>query len=268
MASFATRLANAARAAVDALFLRHRVRLGLVKAPTGDKAIQISVNAQHTLPGFLETAAKEYSVKLRPALVNETKKAATAYLDAQAKAAKAAVGRIVHHLVEAHQEKGPQAVKDEVGKALARVFERVTGAVEKITATEFIAARNLVGSEAITVMNASAGIDDPMVFWVTSKDSKVCSECTSLFLLPDGVTPRVWRMSEVSRTYHVRGEDRPSTLGTHPFCRCDMTTILPGYGFDSGGYVKYIGPGHNEYERQRGLAKAERLLLPACDHEH
>ena len=35
-------------------------------------------------------------------------------------------------------------------------------------------------------------------------------------------------------------------------CRCVLTSLQPGYGFDEGGEVTYIEPEHDELAKQRG----------------
>jgi ribonucleoside-diphosphate reductase alpha chain len=36
-------------------------------------------------------------------------------------------------------------------------------------------------------------------------------------------------------------------------CRCHITTLLPGYGFDGAGRVKYVGKNYDAFKEQRGL---------------
>ena len=79
-----------------------------------------------------------------------------------------------------------------------------------------------------------------------------CNECLRLHMLPDGVTPKVYRMSELSMNWHKRGEDRPSCNGEHPGCRCSLQQLPPGWGF-KGGYLAFISLDWDEYKDQHGL---------------
>jgi len=88
---------------------------------------------------------------------------------------------------------------------------------------------------------------------VVIKDKDLCPECARLHLLEDGVTPRVWLLSDVGHAYHKRGEPNPKMGGLHPHCRCSMVTLMPGYGFVAGR-VGYIAKGHDQLEHQKTLS--------------
>ena len=49
----------------------------------------------------------------------------------------------------------------------------------------------------------------------------------------------------------VLGLPDPPPHAGHPNCRCSLTTVLPGYGFDSAGMLTYVGKDHDEYVNQR-----------------
>jgi len=36
-----------------------------------------------------------------------------------------------------------------------------------------------------------------------------------------------------------------------------MVTLLPGFGFKADGALGFIAPGHDEFEKQRGMEKSE-----------
>jgi len=78
-----------------------------------------------------------------------------------------------------------------------------------------------------------------------------CNTCIKLHLHPDG-TPKVFKYSELSKNYYVRGEEFPSILGQHPFCRCTLAYLGRDYGFNSQGRAVFITHGHDEYKKQRG----------------
>lgn len=251
MARIAEQLAAAAREAVKRLFLKQGLRLGVVKPPRGDKRLLLTVDPAYTLPGLYQAAAREQGVIPAPRALEEIRRVAAGYLNAQEAAAQAAVTRVVTQIVSQVEKKRlTPAVKREIAGALGRVFEKLSGAVERIADTEATAVRNLAGGEAVGAMAAAAGEEDPNVYFVVVRDSKLCKECRSLHLL--GNKPRVWRRSECSRTYHRRGDDHPSELSEHPFCRCTMVYLARGFGFDDGGNLVWRGVGHDEWAAQRG----------------
>ncbi len=205
-----------------------------------------------SLPGIYKAAAIEEGAKPNDRMANSLATIAASYLDAQREATKAKVV----HAVNSWVGQDPDAdVEDTLVDQLAPIWEQVTQNVTKIVDTEGTAARNLGSLEGISKAAASSDVSDPYVFFITVRDDDLCEECESIHLLPDGKTPRVYLLSEVQAGYHKRGQTSPCIGGLHPSCRCTMTGILPGYGFDSGGYLTHVGQTdgrlHNEYYAQR-----------------
>lgn len=250
MATVSEQVAAAAREAVARLFVRSKLRLGVIRPPGGDKRLFLSVDPAYTLPAVYEEAAREHGIVGRRAGLAEVRRTAAGFLEAQKESAQAAVGRVVHRIVDRAGGVLTPKTKKELRGALDMLFTRITAAVDRIVDTEVTAARNYAGDEAIVAMNTAAGVEDPVIFWVISHDNAVCSECVKIHTI-DGKVPRLWYLSEASAAYHVRGEDRPSLQNLHPHCRCLRTTLLPGWGFDASGNVKFVAIGHKEIEKQR-----------------
>ena len=124
--------------------------------------------------------------------------------------------------------------------------------MKRIVETEATHTRNVGVLEGISRVNAAAGIEDAHIFFVVVRDSDLCSECKRLHLMEDGKTPRLYRLSEVGAGYHKKGQDDPKIGGLHPNCRCSITTLMPGYGFNSAGLVVYKSRGWDELKHQRG----------------
>jgi hypothetical protein len=142
------------------------------------------------------------------------------------------------------------------------LWDSIRSSVERVVETENEHAKTIGIKEGIDQINASFGIDDPVVCFVPTGDDYVCDECRRLHLLPDGVTPRVWRSSEVESGYHKRGVDRPSWQLLHPHCRCALATVLKGFGFDKGGKVTFISNDHDELAYQRSYKRPPRGEAP------
>jgi len=107
-------------------------------------------------------------------------------------------------------------------------------------------------AKAIALVHRDPG-RDPRVFKRPRPDS--CAFCHMLFLKPDGVTPRVFRLSAL----HANGSNvgrragRPRRSGknrtewkavvgaVHPFCGCELFVLAEGMGFDARGQLAYVG---------------------------
>lgn len=241
-------------AKVDTLFARLKARyLGPTAFPRGDKQIVIGWHAPElTLPGVLRSASALEGVRPDENTEATLVKLAGGFLDATRERTKAQVLRAVTTFLAEAQGAGVRTdLQTVLGGELAKVFKTVNAQVYTILDAETATAKGMGLLEGITRINAHLGVADPVVYWVVVHDGSLCAECKRVHLLSDGVTPRLWRLSEVAQGYHQRGQDRPSVSGMHPHCRCTPATLMLGYGFRDG-LVTYINPDHDEMKVQRG----------------
>ena len=112
---------------------------------------------------------------------------------------------------------------------------------------------------------------DPRVFKRPRPDA--CPFCRLLYLRPDGITPRVFRLSELiaNGTNVGRRAGRPTRSGrsrtewkavlgaVHPFCQCELHVLPEGMGFDKQGRMVYVGVTKSE--------PVEQLDQALVDHE-
>lgn len=233
--------------AVDALFERAKGRLLGPQAgrrtSLGGKALKFSFVPDLTLGALFAAGSKEEGVHkpdhdLMAGLMSITEK----YLDAQKEKTKAQVVQSVQSFLHDATTRGVDTdVQTVLGGQLAELWGKVHSDVRKIVETESTVARNMGVDDAIQRISAMQGNNDPSVFFVVVRDGHRCSECTRLHLMPDEVTPRVWKRSEVTSGYHKKGNLFPSVGGIHPHCRCVMSVLMPGFGFDSAGMVVWKG---------------------------
>lgn len=236
--------------ALDTLFARARTLL-LGKDYGTAKGIRISTSDATTLQGLYSAAAKASGAEPDADVANTIRAIADNYLEAQLATAKAKVVADVASVLQEAEAKGVDTdVATVLGGRLSETWGSLTSGVRRIAETETTSGRNLGLLEGINKVNAFNNVEDPTVFWVIVRDAHVCKECVSLHMRADGVTPRVWKLSEVAGGYHKKGDLVPSVRGLHPHCRCMCATLLPGWGFDGGGKTKYIDPEHDEYASQ------------------
>lgn len=238
--------------AVADLFARMRFRL---LGRVGAKAIVFSARpGQHrddlSLPGLFDSASRAEGMRPNEELREALMRVADRYLTAHEALAKARVVHSVQSFLSDAQRAGETPdVRKVLGGELARVMGSVVGDVRRIVDTESTRARNAGTLDAITKINALAGVEDPVVYFAVVNDDHLCEECRRLHLMPDGHTPRYWRMSEVGAGYHKRGDAGPKVGGLHPHCRCSLVTLMPGYGHQ-GGRLTYVGPEYDGYAEQ------------------
>ena len=95
------------------------------------------------------------------------------------------------------------------------------------------------------------GDEDPTVFFMVTIDDVTGDEEFVLHLLPDRITPRVWKLSEIGSEYHKKGDSNPKFAGLHPNCRCKLAYLPKGFGFNKNGKIHFKGLEHDEYKEQR-----------------
>ena len=214
------------------------------------KHIAIDHNHRLSIPGIYAAAAQEEGAVPDNKTLKQLLEIARGYVDATREQVKSrTVKEIVGFLEDARRSGVKADLQTVLGGKLTEVFDQAKVSLRRIVDTEANQAKNVSIMDAIGRINAAQGVEDPVVYFVSVNDASRCSECTRLHTL-DGLTPRVWKLSEVGSGYHKRGDSNPKVGGLHPNCRCTMATLLPGYGFVAGR-VAYISAGHDELAKQR-----------------
>lgn len=241
---------KAIEVAVDALFERAKARL---LGPKEGKRLVFGYVPELTLPGLFQAASREEGVStVNVDLLAGLMKITEAYMDAQKEKAKAQTVQSVQAFIQDASTSGVKTdVETVLGGQLAELYGKVHADVKKIVETETTVVRNMGVDDAIQRISAMQGIDNPVVFFVVVRDGLRCGECTRLHLLDNKVTPRVYLRSEVGAGYHKRGDSNPKVGGLHPHCRCVMSVLNPGFGFDAGGRVIWKSYGWDELKNQR-----------------
>jgi hypothetical protein len=148
-------------------------------------------------------------------------------------------------------EKVGQDMLKNIKSELQQQKVRLDRAVDTLVTHELHNAQNAGALDGIIGASKSLGIDDPVVFKIGVLDDKRCKYCWKLWTLPDKVTPKVYKLSELSGSPGNPKNPGPSVSPTHVNCRDVLTVLMPGFSFDETGYVKYVGNNHNEWEAQR-----------------
>lgn len=126
-----------------------------------------------------------------------------------------------------------------------------------IVNTELNRASNMGSMDAILHNNAEKGPEEIHVYKRGNKPGHgACEHCARFWYLEDGITPRVYKMSELMANGSNIGKKRrdwlPTIDATHPNESHILMELRPGNGFVNGE-LEYIGRDHDEYKRQRGL---------------
>jgi hypothetical protein len=238
--------------AVDEVFDRLVVRAlgpGVV-----DKQIFVAFDRKASLPGLYESAAEAEGHTPDTELLDSLLRISHGYLDATREKAKSKILQSVQAQLGNAKRVGPKKFRTALRGELEDLWDSVSSDVERVLDTEANHVKNIGVMDGIVKVNASQGVEDPVVFFVVVRDDVTCSECLRLHVCGDGHTPKLWRLSEIGSGYHKKGEPNPKIGGLHPHCRCTLTTLLPGYGFDAAGKVEYKHEGYDALKVQQGVA--------------
>jgi hypothetical protein len=157
-------------------------------------------------------------------------------------------------LVKVQQEvaRGAQE-KAEAGEVARRIRDVVKDLKRDWFRVAHTEMHNAVEEAKAIVLAHRSSDRDPRVFKRPRGDS--CPFCILLYLKPDKVTPRVFRLSELLangsnvgrragrpvRSGSSRTEWRAVVGATHPHCGCELNVLPSGMGFDERGNMVYSG---------------------------
>lgn len=109
---------------------------------------------------------------------------------------------------------------------------------KRVAVTEISNAVNLGAADAIAARNAGTPPSEVLVYKVVVLDPALCRYCRAFYLEADGITPKVYRLSELASNgsnYGKKAADWKPTIGaTHPNERCELVELPQGWGFESG----------------------------------
>jgi len=136
--------------------------------------------------------------------------------------------RVVNRLdgfVKTKQMKNETVSPEEMAVILDEEMKSAESQINTITNSEATKSRNTGKALEILKVAEDQNDEDPDTMFILTKDSVTCKECIRLHLMPDMVTPRVWKLSQLSHDYHKKGENFPSINGLHPHCFTDKKGV-------------------------------------------
>jgi intein/homing endonuclease len=212
------------------------------------KKIYITFDRTLSLPGIFEAGSIEETVKPDLEILDSLIRVASAYIEASRERTKARVIHEINGAIAQAKHTGGMSgsdFRDLVNAKLATVWSDVTNNIHTIVDTEIAHAKNVSVLDGVIGVNLNAGVEDPVVYFVVVRDEYLCDECKRLHLMDDGVTPRLWKLSEIAHGYHRKGSDSPSIGGLHPHCFVGTTRLFTDRGlltvedlYKQGGAVK------------------------------
>lgn len=225
--------------------------LGMIPKVTKTKRIVFSTAKDSLTSLFLQALGSRDPNKEEEDTLKVILRIANGYVDALKSRTQARVVQSINAYVLDQNAKREPISLDQTKKIFREEMDKAGKHFKLIANSESNKATNMGTALQISKVGESNGEEDPTVFFVVTIDDVTGSEEFKLHLLPDRKTPRVWKLSEIGSEYHKKGDSNPKFAGLHPNCRCKITYLAKGFGFDASGKVTYISSDHDEFENQR-----------------
>lgn len=225
--------------------------LGLIPKMNKQKRIVFSTSKNSITSLFLDALGSKKPNNAEEDTLKVLLRIASNYTDALRDRTKARVINSIDSYVKDQNAKSNPIKADKVRGIVEKEMGAAKNHFKLIANSESNKAANTGTALQIGKMAEQKGIDDPTVFFIVTVDDVTGPEEFVLHLLKDKKTPRLWKLSEIGSEYHKKGQSNPKLAGLHPNCRCKLTYLASGFGFDEAGEVKYIAPDHDEFEIQR-----------------
>jgi hypothetical protein len=143
-------------------------------------------------------------------------------------------------------QKAPKGAREvRLSEQISKSFDHL----DMIVATQAQTFQNLGALDGILDSSGKHNDEEPFVYFTGPNDSKTCKTCKEMYFLKDGVTPRVWKVSELGTGFFKKGDCCPSVSPIHPRCRHFPTYLPKGHGF-VGGKVQFVSDDFDPKEGQ------------------
>lgn len=225
--------------------------LGLIPKVTKTKRIIFSTAKNSLTSLFLQSLGTRNPNKEEEDTLKVILRIANGYINALKERTQARTVQNINSYILDQNSKREPVNPDKIKEIFTDEMDKAGKHFKLIANSESNKTTNIGTALQISKVGEANGEDDPTVFFIVTIDDVTGPEEFVLHLLPDRKTPRVWKLSEIGNEYHKKGDPNPKFPGLHPNCRCKLTYLAKGFGFDDNGKVVYKGADWDELVHQR-----------------
>jgi hypothetical protein len=210
-----------------------------------------SKNSLATL--FVQSMSNQRPSELERDLLKGLLDSASNYIDALQSRTKSNIAERLDALVRERNLRNQMVESYDIQTIIAEEMAKAKSHLIKIAEAESSKIRTMGTAINISKASADVGEKDPTIFFQVLKDGNTCKYCIQNHLEKDGITPKVFKLSQVRHGYlssQDRKDGQVSLALQHPHCRCTLTYIPQGFGFKNG-MVSYISQDHNEFDSRK-----------------
>jgi intein/homing endonuclease len=192
--------------------------LGLVPKIKGTKKITFATSRNSLTSLFLQALGTRDPNKEEEDTLKVLLRIANMYVDALKERTQARIVQNVNAYIFDQNNKGKPIDTDETTKIFRKEMDKAGKHFNMIANTESNKTTNVGTALQIAKIGETNNEEDPTVFFVVTKDDVTGFYEYILHTLPDKMTPRLWKLSEISHEYYKNGNQYPSMSGLHPNC--------------------------------------------------
>lgn len=212
---------NTITTAIDGIFERLRYKLlGPYYQPKAELPGRLTHDKILSLPGMYSSAYVAGGAENQPSFqsIKGLASVADTYIQAASERFKAkALAEIENQMATASLQ-SDYNFEQELNDALIELFDKAQGETKRILETEVQRAKTIGVNDSALEFMTQAGDEDGNVYALTRQDKFVCRYCRDFYLMPDGVTPKIYKLSELKAGYLDRGNPEPNLPPVHPNC--------------------------------------------------
>ena len=228
--------------------------LGIIPKQTKEKRIVFSTSKSSIISLFLRALNSKDPNRLEENSLKVLLRIASGYIDALSNRTVSRIINSIDAYIKNQDSKDESISGGKVKSLMDEEMDKAGNHLKLIINSESNKAINIGTALQIAKIADDKDDKDPTVFFIVTVDDVTGPEEFILHLLPNKKTPRVWKLSEIGSEYRKVGDPNPKFPGLHPNCRCKLTYLAKGWGFDASGRVKFISPDWDEYANQHKAA--------------
>ena len=225
--------------------------LGMIPRASKNKRLTFSIEPNSITSLFVEALGTEKPTEAEEDTLKSLLMIADSYVDALKDRTKAQVMNDISAYVNDMGNQNKPINMTKIGNIFEEKMDKAKTHFEMIAGAETNKAKNTGKALNFIKVGEAMGTPDPYVFFIPVLDERNDPETLRLHVLPDKITPRVYKLSELGNEYHKKGDKWPKIQGTNPNCRCVLSIMPPNFGFGDDGRIKFKSIGWNEMDYQR-----------------
>lgn len=225
--------------------------LGIIPKLSKDKKIVFTSTRNNLSSLYLQALGSRQPDKTEEEVLKTLLRVSSGYVDALKIRTQTRVIQAANAYAQEQQLKKESVRPSVIKNLINKEMSKATSHLKLIANSETNKAVNTGTAMQIMKVADDNGDTDPTVFFNVVKDDVTGPEEFVLHLLKDRQTPRLWKLSEIGTEYHKVGDPNPKLPGLHPNCRCKLTYLPKGFGFNESGKLTWISLDHDELEAQR-----------------